>query len=237
MSEWKPKVFWKEAKAVACDGGFTVQLDGRSVRTPAKTLLVLPSMALAEAIADEWAAQEETVDPVTMPVTRSANAALDKVTSQYDEVTAMLASYAETDLLCHRADAPKELVERQAEAWDSLLKWAAHKYNAHLNVTSGILPVDQPADGLKNFLKAVRSLDAFAVTALHDVVSLSGSLVIGLAALEGVEPAETLWEKSRIDELWQEEQWGEDEEATEVASLKRNDFLHAKRFYDLSRNA
>jgi len=124
MSIWVPKRFWKEATVEREAQGFGVRLDGRGVKTPAKTALILPSRALAEAVAAEWDAQEEKIDPTTMPVTRAANAALDKVRAQFDEVAGLIAAYGETDLLCYRADAPQELADRQAEAWDPLLDWA-----------------------------------------------------------------------------------------------------------------
>ena len=124
MSAWKPKRFWKTATAVACDGGFTVHLDARQVRTPGKLPLVVPTLALAQAIAVEWDAQQGLVRPETMPCTRAANSALEKVTPQFDEVVDLLAAYGDSDLLCYRATAPQELIARQAAAWDPLLDWA-----------------------------------------------------------------------------------------------------------------
>lgn len=235
MSEWKQRRFWKEASAAATDddAGWTVLLDGRPVRTPAKARLLLPTEALAQELATEWAAQGETVDPGAMPFTRMANSAIDKVTVQYDAVTEMIAEYGGSDMLCYRADGPETLVQRQAEGWDPLLDWAASGLGAPLVMTSGIMHVTQPAKSQARLLAHVRALTPFQVAAVHDLVALSGSLVIGLAVLHDVLDTEELWSRSRIDETFQQEQWGVDEEAAEVAALKRGDFLHAARFLSL----
>lgn len=234
MSDWKAKRFWKTAEAVQVDGGWTVHLDGRSVKTPAKTALVLPTRAMAEAAAAEWDAQEKEIQPQTMPVTRSANAALDKVAVQKEEVAELIAAYGESDLLCYRADGPEALCKAQAEAWDPFLEWAKNDLGAPLNVTEGLMPTQQPSDSVARLKAEVDSADPFILTALHDLVSLSGSLVLGLAAARDVAAPEEIWKASRVDETWQESLWGEDEEATEVAELKRQAFLHAKRFLTLS---
>lgn len=233
MSTWAPKRFWKDTSIEAEEGGFGVRLDGRAVKTPAKAPLLLPTQALAEAVAAEWQAQEDKVDPVTMPTTRSANAAIDKVAVQFDEVAALIAAYGGTDLLCYRADGPEGLVARQAAAWDPLLAWAEGRYGAKLDVTSGVMHLTQPAQSLALLEAEVTAMDPFALTALHDLVGISGSLVIGLAATEGWADAEDLWARSRVDETWQEDQWGMDEEATEQAAKKKADFEHALRFFNL----
>lgn len=234
MSEWKAKRFWKEAAVVEDEGGYGIRLDGRPVRTPAKAAMIVPTRPLAEAVAAEWDAQEDLIQPGTMPVTRSANAAIDKVRHQYAEVADMLAGYADTDLLCYRADSPDSLVRRQAEAWDPLLDWAEARYGARLVPVAGVMHRPQEAGALAQFSAQVHAMDNFILTAFHDLVGLSGSLVIGLAALEEARPAEDLWELSRLDERWQEDQWGIDEEARAVEAVKRAEFLHAKRFSALS---
>ncbi|WP_339672362.1 ATP12 family protein [uncultured Roseovarius sp.] len=235
MSEWKAKRFWKEAGVVEEEGGFGVRLDGRAVRTPAKAALIVPTRVLAEAIAAEWDAQEGKIDPGTMPYTRSANAAIDKVARQKSEVAEMLAAYGDSDLICYRATGPVELIEKQAKAWNPLLDWTESVLSAKLLVVEGVVHVPQDAAALARLRAHVDALDIWALTAFHDLVSLSGSLVIGFAALDGFYPAETLWNLSRVDETWQAEQWGSDEEAEEMAARKQSDFIHAKRFYDLSR--
>lgn len=232
MSEWKQKRFWKEAAAVEVEGGFTVQLDGRGVKTPAKVALLLPSLAMAEAIAAEWDAQVEGINPETMPYTRSANAAIDKVANQHSEVADMLADYGDSDLLCYRADSPQELVKRQAEHWDPALNWAKESLGAKLETRQGLLHAGQDPAALATLRQAVHALDNFQLAAFHDLVSMSGSLVLGFATAQNWRTADEIWQISRLDETWQEEQWGVDEESHEVAELKRGAFLHAKNFYD-----
>lgn len=233
MSAWKSKRFWKTATACTVDGGFTVTLDDRPVKTPAKRDLIMPSMALAQAVAKEWDAQEGEVQPQTMPVTRATNAAIDKVAQQHQEVADLLAAYGESDLLCYRADAPEGLVARQAEAWDPLLDWAEATFEARLKPTVGLMPTLQDPAALTKLSDEVHKMDAFTLTAFHDLVGLSGSLIIGFAALRDVDEMEALWQASRVDETWQEEQWGEDEEATAMAEAKREQFFAAKSFYNL----
>lgn len=231
MSDWTARRFWTDVTVEPSDEGWRVRLDNRPVKTPAKALLALPTERLAEAVAEEWRAQGEAVDPATMPFTRSANAAIDKVAPQRSEVAAMLAGYGETDLLCYRAEGPAGLRARQDAAWDPLLDWASDTFGARLVPTSGVMPIEQDRDALRRLARATHALDPWTLTAFHDLVTLSGSLVIGLAAIAGVRPAEDLWQVSRVDERWQAEQWGEDEEAAEQAELKKQAFLHADRFY------
>ncbi len=236
MSAWKAKRFWKEVNVVPADGGYTVHLDNRPVRTPAKAALVVPTRTMAQEIAAEWDAQEGQIAPATMPTTRSANAAIDKVTHQHAEVADLIAAYGDADLTCYRADGPEALVARQVEAWDPLLDWAESVLNVRLNPVTGVIHAPQDGAALQRLSARVHAMDAFALTAFHDLVSLTGSLIIGFAATHDLHPPETLWRLSRIDEIWQEEQWGEDEEAAEMAARKESDFLHAKRFHDLARS-
>ena len=234
MTEWKLKRFWTAASVSETEGGYTVLLDGRGVKTPAKTSLVVPTVELARAIVDEWDAQEGTIDPNTMPFTRSANAAIDKVTHQFDEVVNLLAEYGETDLLYYRADAPIELTQRQAEAWDPLLGWAEDTFGADLSPATGVMFVEQPAQSLKQLKSALMEQSAFQLTATYDLISISGSLILGLAVCKGKISGQEAWDLSRIDEIWQIEQWGEDEEATEVAEIEANSMRHAGRFFAMS---
>ncbi|GFE65143.1 ATP12 family chaperone protein [Litoreibacter roseus] len=234
MADWAAKRFWKKSDVVDVDGGFGIVLDDRPLRTPAKSSLVLPTRDMATEVAREWDAQDGKIEPLTMPFTRSANAAVDKVATQHAEVVDLLAAYGDADLICYRADGPEGLVHRQAEHWDPLVDWAATDLKAPLCVQLGVMHEPQAPDSLARLRTQVAALDAFQLTAFHDLVSLSGSLVIGLAAIKGFETPEQLWTISRIDEDWQIEQWGEDEEASELAETKRNSFLHAHRFYTLS---
>ncbi|MDV4143229.1 MULTISPECIES: ATP12 family chaperone protein [Shimia] len=235
MSGWAKKRFWKETTVEDEGEGFGVRLDGRAVKTPAKAALIVPTRAMAEAIAAEWDAQEAEINPTAMPTTRGANAAIDKVRIQHGEVADMLAEYGNSDLLCYRAAQPQELIARQAEAWDPLLERAAKELSASLRPLSGIMHVDQDARSLAELRKRVHALNEFELAAFHDLVSLSGSLVIGFAAVHGWAPIDELWDVSRIDETWQEEQWGVDEEAQAQAAIKKEAFLHADRFFAMAR--
>ncbi len=232
MTGWTARRFWT---AVTIEpgpaGGHAIRLDKRPLWTPAKQLLTLPTRALAEAVAAEWAAVEGPVDPRRMPFTRSANSAVDKVTPQFAEVAALVADYGGSDLLCYRAEAPEALTARQAAAWDPVLDWAARRHEARLVVTRGLVPVAQPPECLARLAAAVHATTPFQLTALHDLVSLSGSLLIGLAATEPDADPETLWSLSRIDEDWQAESWGRDDAAAAVAEAKKHGFLHAHRFW------
>lgn len=235
MSTWKARRFWKASAVVPTATGYAVELDGRVVHTPLKTALVVPTRAMAEAIAAEWDAQEDVINPLGMPVTRSANAALDKVRPQRPEVASIISEYGDCDLLCYRASAPVELAARQAEAWNPLLDWADSALGVRLGTVTGVIHHGQSPEALASLRRMVEQQDDFALAALHDLVSLSGSLVIGLAALAEYRPADHLWTLSRLDESWQAELWGHDEEADETAAFKRAAFLHANRFYALSR--
>lgn len=233
MTGWAPKRFWSQATADPCEGGFTVRLDARPVRTPARAPLVLPTFALAQAVAAEWQAQDGTVKPATMPMTRMANSAIDKVAPQFDAVVDIVAAYGGTDLLCYRATGPAALADRQAEAWDPLLDWAARTLGAPLDVTAGIIPCAQPDASLARLTDAVRAEGPFRLSALHDLVAISGSLILGLAVARGHITADAAFATSRIDETWQAELWGTDDEATESESVRRAGLLEAGRFYGL----
>lgn len=235
MSAWKPKRFWKAATPAPVEGGFTVTLDGRPVKTPAKALLVLPTEGLARLIAAEWDAQVDMVAPETMPATRAANSAIDKVQVQFAEVAEMLAEYGGTDLLCYRAEGPEPLVARQAAGWAPLLDWARDRYQAPLVATAGVMYIAQPPGSLAALRAAVFAQTPFQLAALHDLIAITGSLVLGLAVAEGRLSADEAFALSRIDEHWQIEQWGEDEEAAAKEALKLQALREAARFYGLCR--
>ncbi len=234
MAEWAAKRFWTEARIEWVEGGIWVLLDGRPIRSPAGRPLVLPTAGLAGTIAAEWDAQSDLIDPHTMPFTRTANSALDKVAPDPEAVAAHLAGYAETDLLCYRADQPQELVRRQDAAWTPLLDWAAERFGARLNVTAGVMPIAQDPAALARLTRPVRDLSPFRLAPFHDLVVLTGSFVIAFAVTEGRLDAPDAWERSRLDEEWQIGQWGRDEEAEMVAARRRRDFFDAVRFWELA---
>ncbi|MDB2522292.1 ATPase [Planktomarina temperata] len=221
MSDWAAKRFWSDVTVDLRGEGYVILLDKRLVKTPAKATLAVPSQAMAEAIAAEWEAQGGKIDPRTM-------------TPQRAEVAQLIAAYGEDDLLCYRAPSPEELLTRQKEAWDPLLAWAAEHLDAPLRTVEGVMHVAQPANAVANLTARVVTQSPFQLAALHDLVSMSGSLVIGLAAQAEAFAIDDLWTRSRLDELWQIEQWGQDDEADATASLKRSAFIHAHRFYKMS---
>jgi chaperone required for assembly of F1-ATPase len=231
MTAWAAKRFWTSASVVPLHpAGFTVHLDGRAVKTPAKNPLILPTENLAQLIADEWDAQTGLVRPETMPMTRRANSALEKVAPQREAVIAELARYGGCDLLCYRAPSPQELAHRQAASWQPLLDWAAQDLAAPLRVTTGINAVEQPPESLGALRAKVAEFDNFGLAGLHDLVAISGSLVLALATAYKVVSPETGFALSRIDEAWQAEHWGQDEEAAEHESLKKAAFCDAFAF-------
>lgn len=233
MSSWAPKRFWKQADVVAAAQGFTVTLDGKGLKTPAKSPFWVPTQGLAAAVAAEWQAQDGKVKPETMPFTRMANSALDKVTPQFAAVADMLAAYGGSDLLCYRAEAPQELVARQAAGWNPLLAWAEAEFGAALVQTTGIMPIDQPDQSQRPLRAAVHALTPFELAAFHDLVAISGSLVLAFGVTRAKLTADQAFDLSRIDEHWQADLWGVDEEAAESEAFKRESFHHAARFHAL----
>lgn len=234
---WKAKRFWKEANVAEAPDGYGILLDDRPVKTPAKRGLVVPTQAMAEVIAAEWDAQEGEINPHLMPATKTANAAIDKVAVQHAEVADMLAAYGDSDLLCYRADHPDELVARQAAAWDPMLAWAAEALGARLMPRTGVMHAPQDPAALAELSARTHALTSFELAAFHDLVSLSGSLILGFAVAEGARTPLDVWTLSRLDEIWQAEQWGKDDEAEALAALKQEQFLHAGTMFTLCRKS
>jgi chaperone required for assembly of F1-ATPase len=233
MTGWTPKRFWKDVTLGAESGGHTVLLDDKPILTPARGLLILPSLPLAQAVAEEWARQEDVLRPATMPMTRLANTALDRVVPEFAAVADIVAAYAETDLLCYRAESPDELRRLQHEAWDPLLDWAAERFGSRLLPTSGVVPLAQPREALARLAAEVRDHSPWRLTPLHELVSLTSSLVLGLAVATEVRTPEEVWALSRIDEEWQYARWGRDAEADAAAARRQGEFHEAVRFYRL----
>lgn len=227
------KRFYKHVSVEPVAGGHAIRLDGRTVKTPKRAELSLPTSALAHAVAAEWDAQGEDIDPRTMPLTGLSNAAIDVVGPDPDAFARSLAAYAETDLLCYRADSPAELVERQAAAWDPLLDWARARYDVHFETVAGIIHRAQPDQTVERLAAAVAAHDAFHLAALHPLVTIGGSLLIALAVAEGKIDVGTAFDTAHLDELWQVEQWGEDDLATGQREHHRADFKAAARFLAL----
>lgn len=229
------KRFYKDVTVVPGETGLEIQLDGRPVRTPARAPLSLPYARLAEAIAEEWRTQGDMIDPRSMPFTGLANGAIDQISPNRESFADGIARYGESDLLCYRADGPAELIAREAAAWDPLLDWARHRYDVAFHVTHGIIPVAQPAETLERLGAAVAALDPFTLAGLSTLVTLSGSLVCGLAIVEGGHDADAIWTAAEIDEAWEVEQWGEDAEAAARSARRRQEFAMAQAFCGMIR--
>jgi chaperone required for assembly of F1-ATPase len=227
------KRFWKGAAAVRDGDGWAVELDGKPLRTPGRERLLVPTEALADAIAGEWSEASEIIDARAMPLTGLANAAIDRVAPDPEAFVAGLARYGESDLACYRADTPRELVARQEESWDELLGWATRRFDVDFCTTSGIVHVAQPDTTVQRLADAVASFDAFRLAGLSPLVTIGGSLVAALAVVEGHMSAERAWQAVTIDEQWQSEQWGHDAEAEAALQARRRDFLAAARFLEL----
>ena len=227
------KRFWKEACAVEVEGGWGIELDGRPVRTPMRAPLQVPTEELADAIAGEWNAVADELDPRSMPLTGLANAAIDRVEPDRAGFALGLARYAEADLACYRTDTPRELGERQAREWDGLLAWARRRYDVDFAVTSGITHVEQPLATVERLAHEVAALDAFRLAALSPMVTAGGSLVAALAVLDGAMGADKAWAAVTVDDAWQAERWGSDSEAELALEGRRRDFLAGARFLEL----
>jgi chaperone required for assembly of F1-ATPase len=222
--------FWKDVTITPERG---IALDGRPVRTPGRLALILPTDALADAVADEWRAVEDKIDPRTMPLTGLANTAIERVAPDPATFAASLAAYGESDLLCYRADSPDELVARQTALWDPLLDWARGRYDIHFEVTAGIMHRLQPPATLTRLAEAVAARSAWELAPLAPIVTITASLVGALALLEGATDAETLWAASQLDEDWQAEQWGRDPLALAAYEERQRDYNAAVRFLRL----
>jgi chaperone required for assembly of F1-ATPase len=229
-----PKRFYKSAEAAKLGDGFTVLLDGRPVRTPAKTQLIVPWEALALALAAEWNAQAEIIDPSKMPLTRLVNSALDGVAREADAVRAEIVKYAGSDLICYRADAPERLVARQSAAWDPVLAWSREKLGADFAQAQGIIFVDQPRESLAAIGETLDGIDIFRLAALSAVTTLTGSALLAIALLHGRLSTEEAWAAAHVDEDWNVELWGTDDEARDRRARRYEEMEAAARLIALA---
>ena len=213
MSKTGAKRFYKAASVEPHESGWCITLDGRTLKTPGKTILIAPSRAAAQLIADEWSAQGEQIKPETMPVTRLMNVAVEHTPKRREELAAQYRSYAGTDLICYRAEAPQDLKAAQARAWDDLLDWAKHHFGEKLKITSGIMAITQDAAALDQFEAYALTKNDVDLTLLVHFTAVFGSAVLAAAAMEGHMNAPDALLTSRVDELFQIQQWGEDDEA------------------------
>lgn len=228
------KRFYKDVTVVKTPQGFRFLLDGKPVQTPARQALLLPSFALAEAIAEEWRAQGEEMRPLAMPLTRLVNTVVDGVRANRDELIPAILRFGENDLLSYRAEGPAELARRQTQ-WNAWLDWAEKRHGVRLGVTSGISPVRQSSEALGALEKAIKVQDDYALAALHVLSSITGSLILGLAVLEGELAPTDAFALSRLDEAYQAEKWGADGEAEERAARLAAEMNQAARLAALAR--
>lgn len=215
--------FYTDVSHRPAEGGYAVLLDGRPVRTPGRAVLILPCEPLARAVADEWAAQGETIEPQTMPLTRLANTVLDGVLPNPGPVADAIAHYAASDLLCHRAAWPADLVARQSAAWDPMIAWANHRFDITLAVGTGVMPIAQALEALARLAAAAHALAPWPLAATHVATTVTGSLILGLALAEGAIDVERAWAAGQLDDLYQAQTWGEDPEAAKARALRRAD--------------
>ena len=234
MSEWKIKRTWETVEVQQNEAGFLLTLDDRPIVTPAKNPLLLPSNALATRVANEWKEQDNEVIHAKMPFTRLSNSALDKVSVQFKEVADILSEFGETDLFYYRASSPAELVERQKNSWDPFLDWVNKSMNVRMNVSSGVMFIDQDDDEMLKLKAPIFNMTPFQLTGFHEIVTISGSLIGAYAFVEKAFTADQVWSASRIDEEWQIEQWGSDEEAMTTSEKKHHDFKIGCEFFQLS---
>ncbi|MEK0085548.1 ATP12 family chaperone protein [Benzoatithermus flavus] len=225
--------FYKDVAVGAEADGFTVLLDGKPVRTPARRLLLLPTRALAEAVAEEWRAQGETLAADAMRLTRLATTVVDLMPTRRGDAIEEVAGFADTDLLCYRASSPATLVERQEASWQPWLDWAERQYDARLQPASGIMPVEQSETALKALKAAVARLGDWRLVGLHAATTALGSLILGLALERGAIDGERAFETAYLDELFEIEEWGEDAEQTRRHERLRADVAAAERFLRL----
>lgn len=231
------KRFYKEVTVTPVGEAHGVSLDGRPVKTPQRNILAVPKARLAEAIAEEWGAQANEIVPASMPLTALAQGTLDQVQSERPRIAARVAAFADSDMLYYRADTNQQaLIDHQAKHWDPLLDWARHRYDVSFNLIHGIRYEAQPDETIKRLTGIVHAQDDYTVAAMLSLVGLSGSLIATLGLVEQTHDTETLWPLVNLEELWQEQQWGRDDQAVAAREIKRAEFEAAARFLDLSRS-
>jgi chaperone required for assembly of F1-ATPase len=227
------KRFYTSVDVSETPEGFAVTLDGKPIRTPGKRLLAAPVREIAQIMAAEWEAQKETINPLSMPMTRLANSVIDGVADDVTAVRDDIAKYLGTDLLFYRASFPEGLIARQAEQWDPVLRWAADDLGAHFILTEGVMHVAQPEPAVALAHQALPN-NAWAVAASHIVTTITGSALLALALQYGARTPEQVWAAAHVDEDWNSQQWGQDEEVAERRSTRLRDFEAAAKALELT---
>ena len=223
MRRPRRKRFYAHAGVTETPAGFAVTLDDKPIRTPSGRQVVVPVRAIADAIVAEWEAQKEFIDPLTMPMTRFANSVVDAVVDRVEAVTSDIAKYFQSDLLFYRAGHPEALVAREAALWDPVVFWARDALGAHFILAEGIVHVRQP-DSAIAAARAVLPTDPWSIAALHVVTTLTGSALLALALLRGVLDSDQAWAAAHVDEDWNIEKWGVDEEVAARRAARLVDF-------------
>ena len=227
-----PKRFYSDVTVEETGHGFIVKLDGKSLKTPGKNDLVLPTRSTAQCVADEWAAVEDEINPLKLPITRLANTAVDGVANEMQAVMEDITRYAASDLLCYRADTPEGLQDKQREHWDPVLDWALSEFGASFEITTGIMSIAQPKEAIAAFGQRLKAHeDAFKLTALHTFTSITGSAILALAIAEKFLDEDKAWQAAHVDEDWNISQWGEDFEAAERRKQRQTDFKAAHKLF------
>lgn len=227
--------FWKDVALEQGADGYGIRLDGRPLKTPMRRELYLPTSALADAVAAEWAAVGEHIDPLTMPMTGFANAAIDHVAPDRAGFAAAIAAYAESDAFCYRAEPDEPLAPKQAEIWDPWLDWAQRRYDVAFRIVPGVLHQPQAGSTLATLRAAVLACGSFELAAMAKLAHLAGSLVAVLAIAERAGTPKALWDAVCLEELWQEQNWGADHWAQKNRADREAEFMAAARFLDLLR--
>jgi chaperone required for assembly of F1-ATPase len=227
------KRFYEKAAADETDDGHVVTLDGRPIQSPARNRLVLPNRGFAEAVAAEWAAQGKKVDFAAMPLMRLAGIAVDDVAHRTGAVVAAIAAYGDTDLTCYRAEAPPDLAARQHRHWQPLLDWIAARHGVALTTVVGVTPIRQPDASLDALRRAVATDDPFVLSGVHAATACCGSVVIAVALRDGEIDADAAWAAAQVDEDYQIETWGVDDEAAERRRNIRADLEATARLLEL----
>lgn len=229
------KRFYKDASIKPVDDMFAVLLDGKQIKTPEKSACLIPTLPLAKRIAKEWDAQEDEIVPANMPLTKLMNTSIDRVKKRRDDLIDELVKYAGSDQLCYRAEHPVELIELQDKIWDPLLKWMSEENNVTLKLASGIIFLEQDSQEIENFRSILLKIDSIALTALHCMITVTGSVTVGYALFKGHISEEEAWEAGHLDENFQVSQWGIDEEAEERRKDLQQELKDAHLFLKLSR--
>jgi chaperone required for assembly of F1-ATPase len=220
------KRFYARTGIAEAEGGFAITLDGKPIRTPSGRIVTVPIRALADKVAVEWEAQQEVIDPLTMPLTRFANSVVESVVDRAGLVRDDIAKYLRSDLLFYRASHPEALVEREARHWDGVLYWVADTFGAHFILAEGISPVHQPEQAVEA-ARAALPLEPWSIAAMHVVTTLTGSALLALALMHGRLDPDQVWAAAHVDEDWNAEQWGEDEESAARRAARSIDFRAA----------